>query len=85
MSPEHVFQIGGGFDFATETGISQPVCSGPRQTCIPSITLNGRTYLNVLEVRNGTPPVDQIHKAYYTISQGLVGFVYGNGITYSLE
>ncbi len=85
MSPEHSFQIGGGFDFATETGIAQPVCSGPRQTCIPSITLNGKTYLNVLEISNGTPPVDQIQKAYYTVSQGLIGFVYGNGITYSLE
>lgn len=85
MSPEHNFQIGGGFDFATEIGIAQPVCTGPRQTCIPSKTLNGKTYLNVLEISNSTPPIDQIHKAYYTVSQGLIGFVYGNGITYSLE
>jgi hypothetical protein len=85
MSPEHIFQIGGGFDFATEIGVAKPICNGPRQICIPSITLNGKTYLNVLEISNGTPPVDQIQKAYYTVSQGLIGFVYGNGITYSLE
>jgi hypothetical protein len=85
MSPEHTFQIGGGFDFNTQSGIAQPACSGPRQACISSISLNGRTYQNVLEVSNGNPPVDQIQKAYYTVSQGLIGFVYGNGTTYSLE
>lgn len=85
MSPEHTYQIGGGFDFNTQTGVSQPACSGPRQACIPSITLNGRTYQNVLEISNGNPPVDQIQKAYYTVSQGLIGFVYGNGTAYSLE
>jgi hypothetical protein len=85
MSPEHNFQIGGGFDFLTETGIAQPICNGPRQTCIPSIILNGKTYLNVLEISNGNPPFNQINKAYYTVSQGLIGFVYGSGLTYSLE
>ena len=85
FSPVDNYQIGGGFDFNTVPGVPQPACSGPRQYCLPSVTLNGNTYTNVLVATNGTTAAKDITKAYYIISKGLIGFEYGNGYTYSLK
>lgn len=85
MSPLDNYQIGGGFDFLTQDGSSQFICSGPRQTCIPSITLNGKTFTNVLEITNGSPVANRLYRAYYTLSKGLVGYIYGNGDGYALN
>ena len=83
-SPMANFQSGGGFDFLTKEGIPQPICDGPRQTCLSTLILNGKSYSNVLEIRNGTS-ADQIIKAYYTVEKGLIGFAYGNGSIYYLD
>ena len=82
-SPLANFQSGGGFDFLTKEGLPQFICNGPRQTCLTSIVLNGKTYFNVLEIRNGTS-ADQIIEAYYSVEKGLIGFAYGNGSIYYL-
>lgn len=83
FSPTANFQTGGGFDFLMQNGVAQPICNGPRQTCLNSIVLNGQTFNNVLEIINGATGANQLIKAYYTVSQGLVGFKYGNAYTFS--
>lgn len=85
LSPVDNYQIGGGFDFNTMPGIPQPACTGQRQYCLPSITLNGTTYTNVLVSTNGPTAGHVLSKAYYITSKGLIGFEYGNGYTYSLK
>jgi hypothetical protein len=82
-SPLENYQTGGGFDFYVTEGISQPICNTSRQTCLPSVILNGTTYINVLEIYNGGTP-DKISKAYYTVEKGVIGFRYSNGTTYSI-
>jgi hypothetical protein len=86
FSPEDNYQIGAGFDFATIEGTSQPSCNAPRQTCFDSLSIGGgMTYNRILEISNGVSnSSSQLTKAYYTVSRGLVGFAYGNGITYRL-
>lgn len=86
-SPEDNYQIGAGFDFATIEGTSQPSCNAPRQECLDSLALDGGiTFSRVLEISNGvTNSSNQLAKAYYTVNRGLVGFSYGNGITYQLK
>lgn len=83
-SPEDNYQVGAGFDFATIEGTSQPSCNAPRQTCLDSVSVGGgTTYNRVLEITNGVGnSSNQLVKAYYTVNRGLVGFSYGNGITY---
>lgn len=83
-SPEDNYQVGGGFDFTTIEGTSQPSCTAPRQTCLDSLVLNGKTYSKVLEVISGANGSTQLTKAYYTVNKGLLGFTYGNGNTYLL-
>ena len=83
-SPEDNYQIGGGFDFATIEGTSQPSCTAPRQACLDSVVLNGKTYPKVLEVISGANGSSQLTKAYYTVNKGLLAFAYGNGNTYLL-
>lgn len=80
-SPADNYQVGSGLDFQVIDGQTQFDCNGPRQSCLPSITLNGTTFNDVLETRNTGSP--NIVKAYYTIAQGVVGFAYANGATYS--
>ena len=82
FSPQDNFQTGGGFDFLTPESGSQFLCNGPRQTCLPSIVLAGRTFTNVLEISNGNDP-DKLTRAYYTLDKGLVGFAYGDGTAFS--
>lgn len=84
FSPQDNYNIGGGFDFLVTEGVAQPVCSAPRQTCVSSVTLNGITYNNVLEIISGATQPNQLVKAYYTVAQGLIGFSYGSGVTYRL-
>ena len=83
LSPYDNYKIGGGFNFEVEAGISQPLCNGSRQTCLASITLNGKTYSDVLEVISGATEMNQLTKAYYTVNKGLIGFVYGNGMAFT--
>lgn len=83
-SPEDNYQIGGGFDFDTIEGTSQPSCTAPRQACLDSVVLNGKTYSKVLEVISGANGSTQLTKAYYSVNKGLLGFAYGNGNTYLL-
>lgn len=83
-SPLDNFQSRGGFDFSVELGISQGSCFAQRQTCVPSITLNGKTFTNVLEIATMGGP-SPVVKAYHTVSQGVVGFRHANGMTYTLE
>lgn len=85
FSPLDNYQIGNGFDFLVEEGIPQPVCNGPRQTCISSIILNGQTYTNILEVISGATSSTQLTKAYFSSTQGLIGFKYGSGFTYTRQ
>ena len=83
FSPQDNYQIGGGFDFLIAEGMAQPICNGPRQMCLSNIVLNGQTYNNVLEVISGATGSNQLTKAYYTVTQGLIGFRYGNGFTFT--
>lgn len=83
MSPDNFFTSGSSFDFLVEDGVSQFLCNAPAQTCLASVVLNGQTFYNVLEISHGIAP-DAITQAYYTIQDGLVGFKYGSGVTYSL-
>ncbi len=85
FSPLDNYQQGNGFDFMVEEGKSQPVCNGPRQTCLSSIVLNGRIYTNILEVISGATDSMQLTKAYYSATQGLIGFKYGSGFTYTKQ
>jgi hypothetical protein len=84
MSPLDNYNIGAGFDFSVTEGVAVPVCNGPRQTCIGSITLNGVAYSNVLEVISGSTAPNELTKAYYTVEKGLIGFKYGSGETFNL-
>lgn len=83
-SPLDNFQVGAGFDFETMDETPQASCNAPRQSCLSSIVLNGKTYAHVLEVISGASGDAQLTKAYYTVSKGLIGFAYGSGITYTL-
>ncbi len=86
FSPEDNYQIGAGFDFATIEGTSQPSCNAPRQMCFDSLAIGGTyTYNRVLEISNGVSnSSNQLTRAYYTVNRGVIGFAYGNGITYRL-
>ena len=83
-SPLDNYQLVGGFDFSVESGVSQGSCFAQRQACLPSITLNGKTFTNVLEITAMAGPSSAI-KAYHTVSQGIVGFRHANGTTYALD
>ncbi|MBC7935110.1 MAG: hypothetical protein H7Y86_07105 [Rhizobacter sp.] len=83
-SPTENLQLGTGFDLMTANGTATLLCNTGNQVCLPSVTLNGRTFTDVIELTNGNQP-DKITRAYYNLQQGLVGFVYGNGLTYRLE
>ncbi len=85
MSPRDNYQQGSGFDFLTAENASQPICNGPRQTCLGTVTLNGDVYNDVLEVISGATQADKLTKAYYTVAKGLIGFAYGDGLLYSLQ
>ena len=85
FSPLDDFQFGAGFDFMTQDRVAQFICNGPRQTCINSIILNGKIYTNVLEIISGAVAADQLTKAYYSTTLGLIGFRYGNGFTYTRQ
>lgn len=80
FSPFNFFESGSGFDFETVAGSPAPVCSGIRQRCIDSKTLNGVVYDNVLEIISGATEPDKIVKAYYTVDKGLIGFEFGDGV-----
>lgn len=84
-SPLDNFQVGAGFDFETLEEAAQYSCNAPRQSCLSSVVLNGKTYTHVLEVISGASGDAQLAKAYYTVNKGLIGFAYGSGITYTLE
>lgn len=81
-SPMNSYQLGFGFTFLVES-TSQPSCGALNQVCLPSITLNGRTFTNVLEL--APPGSTTISKAYYTVSQGLVAFAYTSGVAFTLN
>lgn len=83
-SPINNFHFAVGFDFSVESGVSQGSCVARRQACLPSITLNGKTFTNVLEITSMGDPIS-IVTAYHTVSQGIVGFKYANGTTYALD
>ena len=84
FSPENGYLSGLGFNFSTMQGTPQPNCNTGRQTCLDAVTLNGITFNNVLEIDSGVSANNQLSKAWYTISKGLVGFRYWNGKTYNL-
>jgi hypothetical protein len=54
--------------------------------CFDSLSIGGTyTFNRVLEISNGVSnSSSQLTRAYYTVSRGLIGFAYGNGITYRL-
>ncbi|AXY73168.1 hypothetical protein D3H65_03900 [Paraflavitalea soli] len=83
-SPLDNFQVGAGFDFETMEDVAQVSCNAPRQSCLSSVVLNGKTYTNMLQVISGASADAQLTKAYYTVNKGLIGFAYGNGTTYTL-
>lgn len=83
-SPMDSYQLTGALDFSVESGVSQGSCFAQRQACLPSITLNGKTFTNVLEITAIAGP-STIAKAYHTVSQGIVGFIHKNGTTYALD
>jgi len=83
FSPHDNYQIGAGFDFWTIEGEPKPMCNVPRQLCLNTVTLNGKTHMNVLEITGGTGN-NQLAKAYHTVEKGLIGFSYGNGNTFAL-
>jgi hypothetical protein len=83
-SPLDNYQIPGGFTFEVEPGVSQGSCYVPRQVCLTSITLNGKTFTNALEITSQGGG-SSVVKVYHTVSQGIVGFRYANGTTYALD
>jgi hypothetical protein len=84
-SPVDNYVNAGAFDFLGQNGISQPSCGAAGQACLTSITLNGITYTDVLEITVESTFVTNLRKAYYTVDKGLVGFVYANGTTNNLN
>ena len=84
FSPEDNYMIGAGFDFKTQPGVALPLCNAPRQSCIGTISFNGRIYNDVLEIVSGASGQGELTKAYYNVNKGLIAFRYGNGMTYSL-
>ena len=84
-SPVDNYQSGSSFDFSVDAGVSHGSCFAQRQVCLPSITLNGKTFTEVLEITALAFPSQNLVKAYHTVSQGVVGFKYTNGTTYNLE
>jgi len=83
-SPLDNYQRGGGFDVLTDDKEAKLLCNTGRQTCLPTVTLNGKTFNNVILVSGGTVNGigDHLTKAWYTAEKGLLGFAYNNGITY---
>jgi len=85
-SPHNNYQPAGAFNFSVESGVSQGSCFAQGQTCLSSIILNGKTFTNVLEIAKQAPAGSPyIVKVYHTVSQGIVGFAYGNGTTFALN
>ena len=84
-SPLDNFQSKGGFNFSVDAGLIHGSCFAQGQTCLSSITLNGKTFTDVVEITavfsGSTSPV----KAYHTVNQGIVGFKYTNGTTFALD
>ena len=79
-SPLQNYQFANNFNFLVEPGVAQLSCVAGGQVCLPSITLNGKTFINVVEI-SGTGQ----DRAYHTASQGIVGFKYANGTIYTLN
>lgn len=86
-SPEDNYKKGVGFDFYTDQIAAKPLCSGPRQTCVSMVTLNGKTFNDVLKIENGSSysPYDYLSKAWFSVDKGLIGFQYYSGTTYVKE
>lgn len=75
--------VGGGiFDFIGFPDVSQFSCGAQNHACYPSITLNNKTFTDVLEVSSAS---STLVKAYFTVSRGIVGFKHSNGTVFALD
>jgi len=84
-SPQNNYLPGGSFKMLVQDGVSLPVCGAIWHACLPSITLNGVVYTDVLELSVPTGSTGPIRKAYHKPGLGLIGFAYDNGVVYSLN
>lgn len=85
-SPINNYQSSAGFNFSAEKDVPQHSCVVTwSQRCLSSITLNGKTFTNVLEISSSSPDLNAPQKAYHTVSKGLVGFTFQNGTIYTLD
>lgn len=84
-SPLDNFQSRGGFNFSVDAGLTHGSCFAQGQTCLSSISLNGKTFTDVVEITASFSGSSSPVKAYHTVSQGIVGFKYANGTAYALD
>jgi len=73
-SPLNNYQPGGSFKMLVQDGVSLPVCGAIWHTCLPSITLNGVVYTDVLELSVNPASTGPIRKASQKPGLDLKGF-----------
>lgn len=84
-SPIDNFIISGNFDVFVISEQVAFACSAVKHNCLPSVTINGKQYFDVVEITSGgIPEPNLLAKAWYSKTKGLIGFIYGSGLLYNL-